>query len=219
MGRKMSAASSERNSLRIQHHRGNNNEDGTIRRSSLRQLAMAKITAENENAEDRKGNDVLSEESSSTNSPGSRDEERVKEAETGVTDAIKGLARIERRLQRATKRQKLKVEESTVTAVDEPKVATPYVDKNPKNKGSNAPPRKSATAAATKSSDEEESRLHLRHLPTPELDTVEADMDQDVEHGLPATQVADRGAARPPAVNSDYLPLPWKGRLGYVSRG
>jgi hypothetical protein len=25
------------------------------------------------------------------------------------------------------------------------------------------------------------------------------------------------GAKRPPAVNSDYLPLPWKGRLGYVS--
>lgn len=24
-------------------------------------------------------------------------------------------------------------------------------------------------------------------------------------------------AARPPPVNSDYLPLPWKGRLGYVS--
>jgi UV DNA damage endonuclease len=23
-------------------------------------------------------------------------------------------------------------------------------------------------------------------------------------------------AARPPPVNSDYLPLPWKGRLGYV---
>jgi len=25
-------------------------------------------------------------------------------------------------------------------------------------------------------------------------------------------------AARPPPVNSDYLPLPWKGRLGYVSQ-
>lgn len=24
-------------------------------------------------------------------------------------------------------------------------------------------------------------------------------------------------AQRPPPVNSDYLPLPWKGRLGYVS--
>lgn len=26
----------------------------------------------------------------------------------------------------------------------------------------------------------------------------------------------ERGAARPPPVNSDYLPLPWKGRLGYA---
>lgn len=25
-----------------------------------------------------------------------------------------------------------------------------------------------------------------------------------------------KSAARPPAVNSDILPLPWKGRLGYV---
>jgi UV DNA damage endonuclease len=24
-------------------------------------------------------------------------------------------------------------------------------------------------------------------------------------------------AKRPPPVNSEYLPLPWKGRLGYVS--
>jgi UV DNA damage endonuclease len=28
---------------------------------------------------------------------------------------------------------------------------------------------------------------------------------------------AEAAIARPPPVNSDYLPLPWKGRLGYVS--
>ena len=33
----------------------------------------------------------------------------------------------------------------------------------------------------------------------------------------PVLEIAERGAARPPAVNSSYLPLPWTGRLGYVS--
>ncbi|KAG8420626.1 hypothetical protein J3459_010910 [Metarhizium acridum] len=30
-------------------------------------------------------------------------------------------------------------------------------------------------------------------------------------------EVGERGAKRPPPVNSDQLPLPWTGRLGYVS--
>ncbi|KAB5529069.1 UV-endonuclease UvdE-domain-containing protein [Coniochaeta sp. 2T2.1] len=39
----------------------------------------------------------------------------------------------------------------------------------------------------------------------------------DLEDGTdPVLEVAERGAARPPAVNSSYLPLPWKGRLGYA---
>lgn len=43
--------------------------------------------------------------------------------------------------------------------------------------------------------------------------------DGDPEEGAddPVLEVAERGAARPPAVNSSYLPLPWTGRLGYVS--
>ena len=38
----------------------------------------------------------------------------------------------------------------------------------------------------------------------------------DAPHQAEAPDAADRGAARPPAVNSSYLPLPWKGRLGYA---
>lgn len=42
--------------------------------------------------------------------------------------------------------------------------------------------------------------------------------DDDLKDGdKTVLEVAERGAARPPAVNSSYLPLPWKGRLGYVS--
>ena len=41
-------------------------------------------------------------------------------------------------------------------------------------------------------------------------DGDEAGMVEDVD-------VLKREAGRPPPVNSDYLPLPWKGRMGYVN--
>ena len=41
----------------------------------------------------------------------------------------------------------------------------------------------------------------------PEAEVEDDDVDEDdIKQAL----------SRPPAVNSDYLPLPWKGRLGYV---
>jgi hypothetical protein len=49
---------------------------------------------------------------------------------------------------------------------------------------------------------------------------VEEDLEDDdfiPEAVQDQAQVFDV-TARPPPVNSDYLPLPWKGRLGYVSR-
>jgi len=44
--------------------------------------------------------------------------------------------------------------------------------------------------------------------------------DPDGDDVPPAEDVdtMKKEAARPPPVNSDYLPLPWKGRLGYVSQ-
>lgn len=44
-------------------------------------------------------------------------------------------------------------------------------------------------------------------------------LEEDAEDGDPdeESEAFQLAANRPPAVNSDYLPLPWKGRLGYVS--
>lgn len=44
-------------------------------------------------------------------------------------------------------------------------------------------------------------------------------LDPDGDDAGPAedVDVMKKEAGRPPPVNSDYLPLPWKGRLGYVS--
>jgi UV DNA damage endonuclease len=43
------------------------------------------------------------------------------------------------------------------------------------------------------------------------------DPDGDEAGPVEDVDVVKLEAARPPPVNSDYLPLPWKGRLGYVS--
>lgn len=48
----------------------------------------------------------------------------------------------------------------------------------------------------------------------PENATLNPESDEDV----PVKEEELKDAfSRPPPVNSDYLPLPWKGRLGYVS--
>ena len=44
-------------------------------------------------------------------------------------------------------------------------------------------------------------------------------IDPEGNNDIPAEEEEVKEAlSRPPPVNSDYLPLPWKGRLGYVSR-
>jgi len=42
------------------------------------------------------------------------------------------------------------------------------------------------------------------------------DPDGDEAGPVEDAEIMKLEAARPPPVNSDYLPLPWKGRLGYV---
>jgi UV DNA damage endonuclease len=45
------------------------------------------------------------------------------------------------------------------------------------------------------------------------------DPDGDDAGPVEDIDIMKQEAGRPPPVNSDYLPLPWKGRLGYVSSG
>lgn len=134
-----------------------------------------------------------------------------KDQEEGVKMAIEGLARMERRLQRATKRQKKQLEEDGIpvpSAVSRP----------------NAPyhPRPIHGEDAKRDVKEPMLKFHLNDSER------EADTGADgiVKMETAATNIIDpddsqdapeRGAARAPPVNSGYLPLPWKGRLGYVS--
>lgn len=47
---------------------------------------------------------------------------------------------------------------------------------------------------------------------------AEAALDPESDEDIPVdVEELKEALGRPPPVNSSYLPLPWKGRLGYVS--
>lgn len=53
-------------------------------------------------------------------------------------------------------------------------------------------------------------------LPAGSGDPTGVDPESDDNVPIEAEELQE-ALSRPPAVNSSYLPLPWKGRLGYVS--
>ncbi|KAK1750518.1 UV-endonuclease UvdE-domain-containing protein [Echria macrotheca] len=139
----------------------------------------------------------------------------------GVQMAIEGLVRMERRLMRATKRQKLKVEHTTyedVPAIAEEEENGPE-GMSAAQLGKTEPMKKSQAVKSNRKSpkaqEAEEGELE-RELDrySDALDGEYKDVATMETEDIP--ELPDRGAARPPAVNSDYLPLPWKGRLGYA---
>lgn len=124
--------------------------------------------------------------------------EQVKQGLEGVADARQGLSEMELTFKRDIKRRKLQVEESVFESnPTQPAPFRPRMSREPSGSVSRVD----------------------RPLLTPDADPCDAD-----DKGWEATMgtedeppgAADRGAKRAPAINSDYLPLPWKGRLGYV---
>ncbi|KAK4097579.1 UV-endonuclease UvdE [Parathielavia hyrcaniae] len=147
--------------------------------------------------------------------------------------AIEGLARMERRLRSATKRQKLQLEHDARS--DEPRKSSVLQvmhhsadpDSSSIQQGSLARTKPTAEPGTGAAPDDAGSG---GQLPTPEEDEdKQDDFARDISKGMSmdpeskridapeeAPDVPERGAARAPPVNSDYLPLPWKGRLGYA---
>lgn len=128
---------------------------------------------------------------------------RVKDTKVDVENAIESLEEMELAFKRDTKRRKLQVESSIISSHDD-----------------------SGDRAFRPRMVRGESLVLQpgRLLLTPERDC--GDAEEDTRAGSPGdhaeavediAEPADRGAKRAPAVNSDYLPLPWRGRLGYVS--
>ncbi|KAK4239521.1 UV-endonuclease UvdE-domain-containing protein [Achaetomium macrosporum] len=140
-------------------------------------------------------------------------EERKETVKGEMQLAIEGLSRMERRLRSATKRQKLRIEEETRFAnprlvADQERVARSTAEAG---MGISQSARRGQGAMPTPEDEEKEnfaSNIAQGESQDPEARRIDAPEE--------AADVPERGAARPPPVNSGYLPLPWRGRLGYA---
>lgn len=146
-------------------------------------------------------------------------DERAAQTKEGVQLAIDGLVTMERRLKMATKTQKQKVAKTTFADNLEPP--------DPDDSDAEPDSMRASTLRKHEPSEQEQLRSNKaeqkapkgRHAARqPELTPIDEIGDAGpADAGEPdAVDSAERGAARPPPVNSDRLPLPWKGRLGYV---
>ncbi|MCJ1473259.1 UV-damage endonuclease [Lambiella insularis] len=105
---------------------------------------------------------------------------------------------------------------SLVTAGDSDSSLSDISDMEPRstNRAQNTKPRKS-TSTGTKNAKLQNSipAITMKMSEGKESQFLDPEAEEDVE----ADEEEIRAAlSRPPAVNSDYLPLPWKGRLGYA---
>ncbi|KAK0716208.1 UV-endonuclease UvdE-domain-containing protein [Lasiosphaeris hirsuta] len=136
------------------------------------------------------------------------EEERKQTTKEGVELALEGLARMEQRLKRATKRQKLKVEETQFFDARNPRAdpAKPSIQPTTMREATlkhNTVKVKPTPGEASVATDEKQGA-------DPDVGEADADLPEEVP------DAPERGAARCPPVNSSYLPLPWKGRIGYA---
>lgn len=110
---------------------------------------------------------------------------------------------MEEELQSAVRRQRLAVENSDLGAEKQDPLDRPFQ------------PRMMKAAKDTINETPADVPDEFEKAP---IDGYEADLAVgDVAETKLEDDNINRGAKRPPPVNSDQLPLPWKGRLGYVS--
>lgn len=127
----------------------------------------------------------------------------VWDTKEGVQDAVKQLTQMEEELQSAVRRQRLAVENSDLGKETHKPADRPF-----------RPRAKKADKATVKESPDDVPD-EVEKAP---IDGHEAELAMDdVAEAKGDDDKAERGAKRPPPVNSDLLPLPWTGRLGYVS--
>ena len=91
-------------------------------------------------------------------------------------------------------------------------------DAEPPAKKRNTKKGAAKTGAAVKKEKDDVAAEATPVKKTPVKKAANDDMDDPEADGLEEADEAEVNEAsrRPPPVNSDYLPLPWKGRLGYV---
>lgn len=132
---------------------------------------------------------------------------QVRNSSQDVERAMRNLQHMEDSLQKVVKRQQRAVETSHLSTDGNDSIAaeTTLPVKH-------APPHRSGKDQVVNRRDKEDPKsTEQAPLNNHEADLEEGDLDAE-----PIEDAADRGARRPPPVNSEKLPLPWKGRLGYV---
>lgn len=126
---------------------------------------------------------------------------RLEDNDEAAASALRHLEEMEAAFKSDIKKRRMQIEQSIP---------------NGSNAGRPVPALKLRGSASSSKSDV----IKLdRILLTPEEEKDHAFETAKDDESLSGDELIDtiKGANRPPAVNSDYLPLPWKGRLGFVS--
>lgn len=129
-------------------------------------------------------------------------------------EAMRDLSEMEHNFQTAVRRQRLAVETSDLMMdTERPDEITlaKQTGKSETKINDDKPKFQVELASKEKSGPQPEKKSATSDKTT----TLVKEEDVDI---TPEEVASERGARRPPPVNSSILPLPWKGRLGYVSR-
>lgn len=123
------------------------------------------------------------------------------ETKEGVQQARRELSEMEHRFQSVVRRQRLAVQNSDLKA----------------NPLSNQVSLKPVPYLPERDVLHGKSEGEPRSTEQSPLDGYEADLTAGDIDAASEGDCVGKGATRPPPLNSDRLPLPWSGRLGYVS--
>lgn len=110
--------------------------------------------------------------------------------------------------------RQVKEENNGLSLSELSEIESPVKTKNPAPKARAPVSTKEVKANLARQSEKPQTAEKAKVAATePQFLDPEADGDEEADE-----EEIQAALSRPPPVNSDYLPLPWKGRLGYVSR-
>lgn len=154
---------------------------------------------------------------------------RVRRRRKNVEDAMLDLQDMEEQLRGVVKRQKLAVKSSSFMAnLNDDPVKDAFTPKatrdgpellNPAEHWEDRSGKIKAPRAAKKTTPVKSKTSSVKQEEVAQEETVGMTQEGPEEPAEPEPEDVNDiklEGARPPPVNSDYLPLPWKGRLGYV---
>ncbi|RSL64708.1 UV-damage endonuclease [Fusarium duplospermum] len=135
--------------------------------------------------------------------PDKRKNKAVWDTGEGVEEAMRELSEMEHKLQNAVRRQRLAVESSDLHVKVEP-----TMERNIRPKMRTPPPNDTIPSTCGR---------NAQSVEKAPMDGYQAELAAgDIVDAKADDEGFERGANRPPPVNSDRLPLPWSGRLGYA---